>query len=207
MVKAYYDKHAAAVPVPEQVKAEYVVLEPGRRREAGDASATPKSPMPTTRTRPASPTPEKRSASHILITVPQGRQAGRRRRRQGQGRSHPGRSAQEPERLREDRQGAVAGPGLGRTGRRPRRRREGRVRQAGRRRDLQPEGRRDQRPGALRVRLPHRQGDQGRAGGAEDAGRSQAGNRRRPEEAASCRTSTPNWPRPSPTPCTSRRTA
>lgn len=68
MVKAYYDKHPDQFQVPAQVKAEYLVLDPAAVEktvtvsdaEVADAYNKNKSHFVT---------PEKRNASHILITV------------------------------------------------------------------------------------------------------------------------------------------
>jgi peptidyl-prolyl cis-trans isomerase D len=68
MVKAYYEKHAALFQVPETVKAEYVVLNPEAVEklvtvsdaEIADAYNKNKARFST---------PEKRGASHILVTV------------------------------------------------------------------------------------------------------------------------------------------
>jgi peptidyl-prolyl cis-trans isomerase D len=68
MVKAYYEKHAALFQVPETIKAEYVVLNPEAVEklvtvsdaEIADAYNKNKARFSTA---------EKRSASHILVTV------------------------------------------------------------------------------------------------------------------------------------------
>jgi hypothetical protein len=98
MVKAFYDKNAALFQVPEQIKAEYVVL----NADAVDKLVTvsdaeiarrlqqEQGPLLHPGKAQRQPHPDHRR---------QGRQAGRRRRRQGQGASHPGRGAEEPGRL------------------------------------------------------------------------------------------------------------
>jgi len=71
MVKAFYDKNATLFQIPEQVKAEYVVL---------DAAAVEKQVSVTddevtafyNANQKRFVTPEQRTASHILITKPQG---------------------------------------------------------------------------------------------------------------------------------------
>jgi len=71
MVKAFYDKNATLFQIPEQVKAEYVVL---------DAAAVEKQVAVTddevtafyNANQKRFVTPEQRTASHILITKPQG---------------------------------------------------------------------------------------------------------------------------------------
>jgi peptidyl-prolyl cis-trans isomerase D len=71
MVKAFYDKHAAQFQVPEQVKAEYVVL----NAEAVEKQATVSDAEiqdAYNKNKARFTTPEKRSASHILINAPKG---------------------------------------------------------------------------------------------------------------------------------------
>jgi peptidyl-prolyl cis-trans isomerase D len=71
MVKAYYDKHAALFQVPETVKAEYVVF----NADAVDKLATVSDAEildAYNKNKARFSTPEKRTASHILITVNKG---------------------------------------------------------------------------------------------------------------------------------------
>jgi peptidyl-prolyl cis-trans isomerase D len=123
MVKAFYDKNATLFQVPESVKAEYVVFDASAVEKQVNVSRR-RSRRGYNKNKARFITPEQRTASHILITS---RRAPSRPRTPPPRprRSHPGRRAQEPERLREDRQGTVAGPGLGRAGRRPGRRQKG----------------------------------------------------------------------------------
>ena len=68
MVKAYYEKNATLFQVPETIKAEYVVLNP----EAVDKLVTVSDAEATdfyNKSKARFSTPEKRTASHILITV------------------------------------------------------------------------------------------------------------------------------------------
>jgi peptidyl-prolyl cis-trans isomerase D len=68
MVKAYYDKNAAMFQVPEQVKAEYLVL--NADAVAKQVNVTDAEIQDTyNKNKARFGTPEKRSASHILITV------------------------------------------------------------------------------------------------------------------------------------------
>jgi peptidyl-prolyl cis-trans isomerase D len=74
MVKAYYDKHAALFQVPETVKAEYVVF----NADAVDKLATVSDAEildAYNKNKARFSTPEKRTASHILITVNKGASA------------------------------------------------------------------------------------------------------------------------------------
>jgi peptidyl-prolyl cis-trans isomerase D len=69
MIKAYYDKNAALFQVPEQVKAEYVVFNSEAvEKQVNVTDAEILDAYNKNKARFA--TPEKRTASHILITVP-----------------------------------------------------------------------------------------------------------------------------------------
>ncbi|TFW28920.1 SurA N-terminal domain-containing protein [Massilia horti] len=68
MVKAYYDKHADQFQVPEQVKAEYVVLDPSTVEKQVTVSDAEIADF-YNKNMKSFTTPEKRTASHILIAV------------------------------------------------------------------------------------------------------------------------------------------
>lgn len=71
MVKAFYDKNAQLFQIPEQVKAEYVVLDQAAVESQVSVSDAEVEQYYKTNTKNFV-TPEQRTASHILITSPQG---------------------------------------------------------------------------------------------------------------------------------------